>query len=123
MSTHSLVLPRKVFQVAYDLLFRKQVPGNWSIKLVDYEFAPDPTVATPEEQAFVAKLAVVKMAAETGNKKKLKEWRATQAKLALVKKQAASGDEKAKHLCAVLNESGLFAQSVQAMDITSGRRK
>ena len=73
MSTHSLVLPRKVFQVAYDLLFRKQVPGNWSIKLVDYEFAPDPTVATPEEQAFVAKLAVVKMAAETGNKKKLKE--------------------------------------------------
>ena len=59
------------------------------------------------------------MAAETGNKKKLKEWRATQAKLALVKKRAAAGDEKAKHLCAVLNESGIFAQSVQSMSIES----
>lgn len=116
-----VVLPRKVFQVAYDLLFRKQVPGNWAIELVDYEFAPNPTTATPEEQAFVAKLAVVKMAAESGNKKKLKEWRATQAKLALVKKRADAGDEKAKHLCTVLNESGLFAQSVQAMSITSGK--
>ena len=106
--------------MAYDLLFRKQVPGNWAMQLVDYEFAPDPTAATPEEQAFVAKLAVIKMAADAGNKKKLKEWRATQAKLALVKKRAAAGDEKAKHLCDVLNESGLFAGSVQAMSNTSG---
>jgi hypothetical protein len=105
--------------VAYDLLFHRQVPGNWAIKLVDYEFAPEPTLATPEEQAFVAKLAVIKMAADAGNKKKLKEWRATQAKLALVRKRAAAGDETAKHLVAVLNESGLFAGAVQSMSIDS----
>jgi hypothetical protein len=82
-----------------------------------YEFAPDPTPATDEEKQFIARLAVLKMAADAGNKKSAREWKATLAKLDLVKKKAAQGDEKSRHLVVVLKESGIF-DGVQAMSVT-----
>jgi hypothetical protein len=115
--------------VAYDLLLRKQTRTNWSrrsycgprgillLASETYEFAPDPTPATDEEKQFIAKLAVLKMAADAGNKKSAKEWKATLAKLEQVKKKAAAGDEKSKHLVVVLKESGIF-DGVQAMSVT-----
>ena len=79
--------------MAYDLLLRKRTRTNWSrhsycgprgvllLASATYEFAPDPTPATDEEKQFVARLAVLKMAADAGNKKSAKEWKATLAKL------------------------------------------
>ena len=113
--------------MAYDLLLRKRTTANWSRRpslgfrglflLTEYEFAPDPTPATDEEKQFIAKLAVLKMSADAGNKKAAKEWKATLAKLDLVRKKAAQGDEKSKHLVVVLKESGIF-DGVQAMSVT-----
>ena len=113
--------------MAYDLLLRKRTTANWSrcpslgfrglFLLTEYEFAPDPTPATDEEKQFIAKLAVLKMSADAGNKKAAKEWKATLAKLDLVRKKAAQGDEKSKHLVVVLKESGIF-DGVQAMSVT-----
>jgi len=115
--------------VAYDLLFRKRTRTNWSrhsycgprgillLASTTYEFAPDPTPTTDEEKQFIAKLAVLKMSADAGNKKASKEWKATLTKLEAVKKKAAKGDEKSKHLVVVLQESGIF-DGVQAMSVT-----
>ncbi len=119
--------------MAYDLLTRRQTSTNWSrhsylgprarlrsgrmLFLASYEFAPDPTPTTDEERQFIAKLAVLKMNADGGNKKAAKEWKATMAKVAAAKKKADSGDPKAKRLMTVLNESGLF-DGVQSMSVT-----
>ena len=121
--------------MAYDLLTRRQTRTNWSrhsylgprarlrsgrmLFLATYEFAPDPTPTTDEERQFIAKLAVLKMNADGGNKKAAKEWKATMAKVAAAKKRADSGDPKAKRLMTVLNESGLF-DGVQSMSVTGG---
>lgn len=103
--------------MAYDLLFRRQTPRNWSLHsyLAEYVFAPDPTPTTPEEQQLIARLAVLKMGADAGNKKDAKRWRAAMAKLVLEKKKAARGDEKAKRLMKVLEESGIFS-GVRTLD-------
>lgn len=114
--------------MAYDLLFRRQTGRNWSrhsyfgpaalgtLLLVDYEFAPDPTPTTAEEQGLIAKLAVLKMQVNAGDKKALGKWRKIVAFVARAKKKAARGDAKSQRFITVLNESGLFA-GVQAMNV------
>ena len=114
--------------MAYDLLFRRQTARNWSrrsylgpaargtLLLASYEFAPEPTPTTTEEQALIAKLAVLKMQVDAGDKKALGKWRKMVAFIAKAKKKAAQGDEKSKRFITVLNESGLFA-GVQSMSV------
>ena len=114
--------------MAYDLLFRRQTPRNWSrrsylgpaargtLLLASYEFAPDPTPTTPEEQGFIAKLAVLKMQVDAGDKKALGKWRKMVVYIDKEKKKASQGNAKAKRLITVLNESGLF-DGVQAMSV------
>ena len=114
--------------MAYDLLFRRQTSRNWSrrsylgpaargtLLLASYEFAPDPTPTTPEEQGLIAKLAVLKMQVDAGDKKALVKWRKISTYIAKAKMKAAKGDAKAKRFITVLNESGLFA-GVQSMSV------
>lgn len=104
--------------MAYDLLFRRQTPRNWSLHsyLCDYSFAPDPTPTTQAEQALIARLAVLKMGASAGNKRDAKKWRAAMAKIVLEEKKAARGDARAMRLMKILKESGLFS-GVATLDI------
>jgi len=114
--------------VAYDLLLRRQTSRNWSrrsycgpaargtLLLAEYVFAPDPTPTTQKEQQFLAKLAVLKMQVDRGDKAALKRWRAFAVKIARTKKMADRGDPRAKRVITVLNESGLFA-GVQSMSV------
>ena len=114
--------------MAYDLLLRRQTSKNWSrrsycgpahrgtLLLAEYVFAPDPVPTTPAEQQFLAKLAVLKMQVNQGDKKALKKWRVFAAKIAKTKKMADRGDARAKRVITVLNESGIFA-GVQSMSV------
>ena len=90
--------------------------GHGTILLADYTFAPDPLPTTDEEKQVIARLAVLKMRVDGGDKKALKEWREAGKKIILAKKLAAKGDPKAKRLMQVLGESGLF-DGVQAMEV------
>jgi hypothetical protein len=102
--------------MAYDILLRRRTHTNWSMHSIinptfasGYEFAPDPIATTPEEQQYLAKLAVLKMSADAGNAGAQKEWRAAMATVAALRKKAAKGDEKATRTVAVLKESGIFS--------------
>jgi hypothetical protein len=87
--------------------------------LAEYIFAPDPLPTTDEEKQVIARLAVLKMKVDAGDKKALKEWRIAGKKIIDAKKKADLGDVKAKRLMQVLSESGIF-DGVQPMTITAG---
>lgn len=87
-----------------------------SLVLAGYEFAPDPTSTTPEEQQSLARLAVLRMSADAGSESGKKEWNKAMAKILLVKKKAERGDEKAKRAMTVLRESGIFS-GVQKIEV------
>jgi hypothetical protein len=113
--------------MAYDLLTRRQTPANWTrysrrrprsrgtIFLVEYTFAPEPLATTDAEKALVARLAVLKMRADAGDKKALRQWRENLKAVLEAKRRAARGDPRARRLVQVLSESGLF-DGVQKME-------
>jgi len=114
--------------VAYDILFRRQTKRNWSRRsycgptargsflLAEYVFAPEPTQTTDAEKQFLAKLAVLKMKTNNGDKKARLKWRAAVAKIVEARKLADRGDPRAKRLVTIVNESGIFA-GVQSMSV------
>ena len=114
--------------MAYDLLLRRQTQTNWSRRsycgpaargslfLAEYVFAPEPTLTTPDEQQMLAKLAVLKMRTDNGDKAALKQWRAEGLKILKAKRAADKGNPKAKRLITILNESGIFA-GVQSVNV------
>jgi hypothetical protein len=102
--------------MAYDILLRRRTHTNWSMHSIvnptfasGYEFAPDPIATTPDEQQYLAKLAVLKMSADAGNAGAQKEWRAAMANVQALRKKASAGDEKASRTVAILKESGIFS--------------
>ena len=117
--------------MAYDLFFRKQTASNWSRRsyaspatgspflLASYTFSPDSTPTTDAEKQFLAKLAVIKMLTNNGDKKALKRWRRAVANIMVAKRRADQGDVRAQRLVKILNESGIFA-GVQSMSVTGG---
>ena len=103
--------------MAYDLLRRKEVPGDYSItSSIDVSIS-DPTSTSADEKTFIARLAVLKMNAEGGGKNAKKAWKAALANLVKLQKRAKKGDPKASHLIIVLRESGLF-ENVKAMKVS-----
>ena len=114
--------------MAYDLLLRRQTSKNWSrhsycgpsfrgtLLLASYTFAPDPLPTTAAEKQFIAKLAVLKMLTDNGDKKARKQWKVAMARLVETKKLADKGDPRAKRVMTVVNESGIFA-GVQSMSV------
>lgn len=114
--------------MAYDLLLRRQTRTNWSrrsycgpsargtLLLAEYVFAPEPAATTPAEQQMLARLAVLKMRTDNGDKAALKQWRAVGIKILRAKHAADKGNPRAKRLITVLNESGIFA-GVQSMSV------
>lgn len=102
--------------MAYDLLRRKWIPKNFALTSSDVT-TRDPTPATDAEKAYLARLAVLKMNADAGNKAAKKAWKNEKVNLARVSLKAKKGNEKAKHLLAVVQESGLFS-GVQALDVS-----
>jgi len=114
--------------VAYDLLLRRQTHTNWSrrsycgpsargtLLLAEYVFASEPTRTTPAEQQMLAKLAVLKMRTDNGDRAALRQWRTEGIKIMKAKRAADRGNPRAKRLITVLNESGIFA-GVQSMSV------
>jgi hypothetical protein len=109
--------------MAYDILLRRRTHTNWSMHSLYSpafascgDFAPDPIATTPEEQQYLAKLAVLKMSADAGNAGAQKEWKAAMTAVQALRKKAAKGDEKASRTVAILKESGIFS-GVQTMSL------
>lgn len=102
--------------MAYDLFFRKWTPKNFALTSLDVSTRAS-TVATDDEKAYLARLAVMKMNADAGNKKAKKAWKKSLNDLGRVSTLAKKGDPKAKHLLAVVQESGLFS-GVKALDVS-----
>lgn len=100
--------------MAYDLLFRKHTRRSWSIgaepSAVDRPMAPDPLVATPEEQQVLARLAAVKMLADAGDRTARVKWKKfVQSELPATRRKALRGDANARRLLTVVEQSGLLA--------------
>ena len=109
--------------MAYDLLLRRKTHTNWSMHSMLNpafascgDFAPDPIATTPDEQQYLAKLAVLRMKADSGDVAAQKEWKTTMANVNALRKKAAKGDDKAQRTVAILKESGIFS-GVQSMTL------
>jgi hypothetical protein len=109
--------------MAYDILLRRRTHTNWSMHSIvnpafalGYEFAPDPIATTPDEQQYLAKLAVLRMKADSGDAAAQKEWKVTMTNVNALRKKAAKGDDKAQRTVAILKESGIFS-GVQTMSL------
>jgi hypothetical protein len=118
--------------VAYDLFFRTVVPKNIALlsSVVDTRaLSADPTPTTESDKQYLAQLAVVKMQADGGNKKALKDWKAALnrkaqkdwkavlKKISDMRANSKKGDKAAARTLAVLKESGLF-EGVSAMTVS-----
>ena len=63
---------------------------------------------TVEERERLARLATLKMKAESGDKQSRRRWKAASARFAVLKTRAKGGDPRARRALGVLEESGLF---------------
>jgi hypothetical protein len=102
--------------VAYDFFYRKWVPKNIALSSIDVSTS-DTTAPTDLEKSYLAKLAVMKMNAEAGDKKSQKAWRGAMGDLRKLVVLAKKGDPKSKHMLQVVRESGLFS-GVKAMSVS-----
>jgi hypothetical protein len=68
------------------------------------------TLPTEAEKQFLAKVAVLKLAAAAGNKGAKKELQTVAVKVLQVRGLAAAGDPKAGHFVEVVRDSGIFAK-------------
>lgn len=102
--------------MAYDLFFRKLTSKNFALRSFDVS-TRDYTAPTDAEKTYLAKLAVMKMNADAGNKKAKKAWKLALGDLNKLSQLAKKGDKKSSHLLAVVKESGLFS-GVKALDVS-----
>jgi hypothetical protein len=109
--------------MAYDILLRRRTHTNWSMhSMLNPAFAtcgdfePDPIATTPDEQQYLAALAVLRMKADSGDPAAQKEWKAAMVTVEALRKKAAKGDDKAQRTVAILKESGIFS-GVQTMSL------
>jgi hypothetical protein len=107
--------------MAYDLWYRRQIGKDISLHLRK----PIPETGSPtdslrlsdDEKGFVAKLSVVKISAEGGNKRAIADWKGVLRSIAQQERKAKQGDAKAKRFVAVVKESGLAGPKTLAMSM------
>ena len=108
--------------MAFDL-FLGIIPKSWARGTPIAQTQPvvdEPTVAcTPEEQTKLEKLALIKMKAESGDKKAQKQWKTMLAGIPSLKAKAKRGDPKAKRTLLILSQGG-FLQRAQVFADLSG---
>jgi hypothetical protein len=104
-------------------LFLGIIPKSWARGTSIAQTQPvvdEPTVAcTPEEKAKLEKFALIKMRAESGDKKAQKQWKTMLAGLPSLKTKAKRGDPKAKRTLLILSQGG-FLQRAQVFADLSG---
>ena len=67
---------------------------------------------TPAERALIVQIAAIKRAAQKGDRKAQKQWKALLDGISVLKMKASKGDPKAKRNLQCLKASGLFAAPV-----------
>ena len=102
--------------MAYDFFYRKWVPKNIALTSLDVS-TKDAAAPSDSEKAYLAKLAVIKMNAQAGNKKAKKAWKRAMGELRKLTFMAKRGDPKAQHALQVIRESGLFS-GVSALEVS-----
>jgi hypothetical protein len=106
--------------VAYDFFYHKQVPKNIALSSSIDVSTSEPTPTTSEDNAYIARLAVLKMQADSGDKSAKKSWKKELGNLTKIQQKARKGDPHAAHLITVVRESGLFSD-VKAMEVSQNR--
>ena len=108
--------------MAYDL-FLGIIPKSWARGAPAAQTQPtasEPAViCTPEEKAKLEKLALIKMRAESGDKKAQKQWKAMLSGIPPLKAKAKQGDPKARRTLLILRQGG-FLQRAQVFANLSG---
>ena len=94
--------------MAYDFFYRKWVPKNIALTSLDVSTSAT-TAPSNAEKTYLARLAVLKMNADAGNKKAKKAWKSALKDLKKLLAAARNGNPKALHTLAVIRESGLFS--------------
>lgn len=108
--------------MAFDL-FLGIIPKSWARGAPIAQTQPvtnEPTViCTPEEQTKLEKIALIRMRAESGDKKAQKQWKAMLAGIPSLRTKAKRGDPKAKRTLLILSQGGFF-QRAQVFTNLSG---
>lgn len=113
--------------MAYDLLYRRHIKKNVALHaLAEEPQATEDVVLDDAEKAMIAKLAVIKANAESGNKRALADWQKVRRNLVVAGKRARQGDPKARRYLTAIKASGLINDKIVSMTMgadTSAREK
>jgi len=105
-------------------IFLKIVKKNWARGACDAPLPPmaaqKKLVLTADEKERLAKIAALRMKAESGDRKAQKQWKLLSRRAAAIGKKARQGDPKAKRMVEVINQSGVLGPAQRISGSASG---